>query len=71
VGVLPTCMSMHCVHAVPVEARRGHQILLKLELPRVVSHHVGAGTQSQVLLGELMVLLTTEPSLQHQCISFQ
>lgn len=26
-GVLPTCMSTHPIHAVPVEARRGHHIL--------------------------------------------
>jgi hypothetical protein len=25
-GILPLCMSVHHVHAVPAEARRGHQI---------------------------------------------
>lgn len=25
-GVLPACMSMHHMHAVPIEARRGHRI---------------------------------------------
>lgn len=27
VGVLPACMSVHHIHAVPVEARTGHLIL--------------------------------------------
>lgn len=36
------------VHAVPVAARRGHQIPLALGVS-VVSHHEGAGTQTQTL----------------------
>lgn len=36
--------SVH-VSAVPMEARRGCQILLELELPEVVCYHTGSQTQ--------------------------
>lgn len=32
ISVLPACMFVHHVHAMPTEARRGHQIALDLEL---------------------------------------
>lgn len=35
-SVLPACIYIHPVHAVPPEARRKHQILLELELQTVV-----------------------------------
>lgn len=38
--VLPACMSMHHVLAVPVEVRRVDA--LELDLQKVVSHHVVA-----------------------------
>lgn len=38
------CLSVSCpMHAVSVRARRGHNILLELELQRVVTNHVSAG----------------------------
>ena len=38
-GVLPACMYVHSVCAVPAETRRGN--LLKLESHIVVHYHVG------------------------------
>lgn len=35
-SVLPACIYIHPVHAVPPETRRKHQILLELELQTVV-----------------------------------
>lgn len=46
-GILPSCMSVHHVHAVPSEFSQGCQIPLELEL-LVVSHHLGAKNQTQV-----------------------
>lgn len=48
-GILPECISVHHMHEVPSEARRGCQVLLEPEFYIVVNHHVGAGTQTQVL----------------------
>lgn len=36
-------MAVYHMHAMPVEATRGHQVPLKLELQMVVSHSIGAG----------------------------
>jgi hypothetical protein len=44
-GVLPVCMSVHHMHAVPVEARRGRQMPQDM----LMSYHVGAGHGTQVL----------------------
>lgn len=52
-------MYAHHVHAVPSEPEQESDSL-ELELKMIVSHHVGAGTQAQVLCKT--VLLTTEPS---------
>lgn len=41
-GISPVCMSVHHVHAVPVEIRRGHGPP-GLELQMVLSGPVGAG----------------------------
>jgi hypothetical protein len=41
------CVS--CVWLVPMAVRRGHRNPLELELEMIVSHHVGAGNQIQVL----------------------
>lgn len=46
---LPIGMYVHHTRAVPKETRRGRQTLLVLELHRVVSYHVVAGTQTWVL----------------------
>ena len=40
--------------------------LLELELKMAISHLVGTGTQTQALLEEQLMLVTTEPSLQPQ-----
>lgn len=42
VGVLPACVSVHLLFAVTPESKRGHQILLEMELQTVVSHHMDA-----------------------------
>jgi hypothetical protein len=43
-------MSVGHMHAVPVEVRSGQvSELLELEFPTIVSHHVGAKNQTQVL----------------------
>jgi hypothetical protein len=39
-GVLPDCMSVHCVRTVPTEARR-RSGFLKVELQMVVSCYAG------------------------------
>jgi hypothetical protein len=45
-----TCVHMHSVCLVLLEARKGHWIPLELELHTTVSHHVGAGNRTQALL---------------------
>jgi hypothetical protein len=57
-------MPVHCVHAVPIEARRGHQGPLELELKMVVSLHGGCWELNPGLLQEQQVPLTTESPLQ-------
>lgn len=56
------------VHAVPVEARRGHQI------PgtkwTVVNHHVGSWELSLHPLREQQALITAEPFLQPSTYSW-
>lgn len=37
-NVLPPRMSMHPIHTMPAEAKRGHWLFLKLELQMVVSY---------------------------------
>ena len=44
VYVLTACVPQHHVHAVPMKARRGHQILWNWSY-RVLSCHVGAGIE--------------------------
>jgi len=38
-GILPACMGVYFIHAVPMVARRGHDSL-ELELQKVVECHV-------------------------------
>lgn len=52
VGILPACMSVHYMYAVPSEARRGHQI--PLEPYRCWESNQGP-------LGNQIVFLTTKP----------
>lgn len=52
-------MSVHCVSAVSVEARRGVSDPLGLEFPTVVNHHADAGIQTHVLWKNNL-LLTAE-----------
>jgi hypothetical protein len=56
------------MYAMPAVARRGHQI----PVTGVTDSHylVHAGNQSQVLLLQQPVLLTTEPSLQPHFILY-
>lgn len=49
VVVLPVCISVYRVHAVPTEAKRGSYISLELELQMVVGYHVGPGNQTLVV----------------------
>lgn len=42
-GILPACMSVDYMHAIPVEARRGRENTLELESQVIVSPSVGAG----------------------------
>jgi hypothetical protein len=58
------CMSTHHVCAVPIEARRGHQVSIRLCYWTVVSYQVGAENLTSILQESSPVLLTTEPSLQ-------
>lgn len=46
---LPECKYMHHVYSVSTEARRGHWIMLELDLQTAVSRHASTGDQSQVL----------------------
>lgn len=43
------CMYVNCVHAIPMEARRGCQVISNWSYQRVVSPHIGSGHQTQVL----------------------
>lgn len=51
------CKSVHHVHTVPTEARRGHQIPLKLELTHCESVDIKPKFSERVA----RTLLTTEP----------
>lgn len=48
-GVLPVHMSVYLIHAISVEARKGHQLPLEPELEVVVSHDMGAVNKGKVL----------------------
>lgn len=48
-NVLPACMSLHHLYALPKEARRGHQIQpLGQEQQTVVRHQVDSGNRSAI-----------------------
>lgn len=47
--ILTAYMNAYHVHAVSIKARRGHQILLGLELQVVMSYQVGAENRTQIL----------------------
>lgn len=49
-NILPDCMRMQDDEdAMPLEARRGHQLALGLALQTVMSHHVGDRNQTWIL----------------------
>lgn len=64
--VLPACVFVQCIHAVPTETRRRQRIPLRQELQTVVSHSVSAGNQTQGPLEEQSLLLNALPALQLQ-----
>lgn len=64
-SVLAVCMPVCHVCVVPPEARRGPQVRLELEAWTVVSSHMGAKDQAQVIWKSIQCFLTAEPSLQH------
>ena len=45
----PTCVPMHLVHACTQEGQKKMSDLRKVELQMIVSYHVCAGNQTQVL----------------------
>lgn len=55
-GVLPVHMSVYLIHAISVEARKGHQLPLESELEVVVSHDMGAVNKAKVLWKTFSVL---------------
>lgn len=64
-GVLPSCMDVHHIHAEPMEARtKSVSDPLELELQMVVSNHVGAGNQTQIW--ERSECSASEPTLHTQ-----
>lgn len=50
-SILSACMYVYHAHAVPMEARKGLQSPLELELRTVGSCHVGAGNKPGFLEG--------------------
>ena len=66
-GILSAQSAGHHVHAVPTEARRGHQVSgpLESELQMVVRYHVGAGNEP-VSFGRATNILTTKPFSHHK-----
>lgn len=68
IGVFSACVSVHCVCAVPVEARRGHQQpLLPTNSNQVVfSFQVGTGNLGP--LEEQQCLLSHLSSLQNDLL---
>lgn len=64
-AILPACMSVYHVHAIPVKVRKDHPVPLGLGLVRIVSCDVGAGDRGkQARWEEQPVFLTTELALQ-------
>lgn len=61
-GVLPSCVSMHHGHTVPVEARRRDGILLELDLEMTVSCLWMLELEPRTS-EKLSVISTTEPHL--------
>lgn len=61
-NIFPTCISVLPACLAPVEN-------LELELWRVVSYHVDARNQTQVLRQECHMLSTSEPSFQSLTLS--
>lgn len=47
-GILPAGMFVHCVHAVPIGARRGHQITTGTGTTEDCRTQDGAGNQTPV-----------------------
>lgn len=69
-GVLPTCMSVHHKHAVPMEARKKKR---SPETRAKDSCELPGGSQELDLnfLQKCQVLLTTEPRLESQHLHYQ
>lgn len=62
--MLPVCMFVYPMPAVPVKMRALNP--LSMEFQMVANHHVGMGNQTQYCAIET-VLITPGPSLQSQC----
>lgn len=65
-GVLPACMTVHHVHAVPTGVRGPCQISWDSPVP-IVSHPVGAGEKSGAS-GRAAIAFNLEPTLQPSSI---
>lgn len=63
VYVLPACMLLYYMYAVPTEIRRRHQIFQKWELQRAVSCHMVVGNWTQIHRKSSRVSWSTEPSM--------
>ena len=68
--VLPACISKVHKHAVPMEARRRQWISWVWSHKTIVSHHIGDGNRTWILLKISHCSLTTEPSLQPKDLLF-